>query len=149
MFSKASGWLGWSPTSVLNWFSKPSTCALYLGDGHRVSSTTLIRGYNTQPAFGKRCSSGVSGRHGVCGPYDNLCESFFASLECEPWTAGPSRPMLRLAWPSSSTSRAGTTHRRLVPLLSGGILLAFSMSNHSLSTKSGLHMATHIKCRGL
>ena len=37
------GW-AWSPTSVLNWSSGPSTWP-YTCDGHRVSSTTLIRGY--------------------------------------------------------------------------------------------------------
>ena len=75
----------WSPTSVLNWFSKPSRWP-YTCDGHRVSSTTPIRGYNTAYAFGKRCSEwGVRPSMGSVGDcYDNaLCESFFASLECE------------------------------------------------------------------
>jgi hypothetical protein len=48
--------------------------------------------------------------------YDNaLCESFFASLECELSTAGASPPRSTPAWPSSSTSKGGTTPIATLP----------------------------------
>ena len=95
----------------------------------------------TAYAFGKRCSEwSVRPSMGSVGDcYDNaLCESFFASLECELLDRRSFRPTPRLAWPYSSTSRAGTTPTVVIRPsatmpqlpLRGGILLAFSMSNH-------------------
>jgi putative transposase len=70
----------------------------------------------TSLAFGNRCrEAGVRPSMGSVGDaYDNaMCESFFASLECELLARRRSRPKPRPAWPSSPTSRAGTIPLRL------------------------------------
>ena len=66
----------------------------------------------TSLAFGRRCDlMGVRPSMGSVGDaYDNaMCESFFATLECDCSIVIASRRRPRPASPSSSTSRAGTT----------------------------------------
>ena len=66
----------------------------------------------TSLAFGLRCrEAGVRPSMGSVGDsYDNaMCESFFATLECELLDRHASRPRPRPGWPSSTSSRAGTT----------------------------------------
>jgi len=66
----------------------------------------------TSLAFGRRCQeAGVRPSMGSVGDaYDNaLCESFFATLECELLDRGASRPRPRRGSRSSTSSRAGTT----------------------------------------
>ena len=66
----------------------------------------------TSLAFGRRCQeAGVGPSMGSVGDaYDNaLCESFFATLECELLDRGASRPRPRRGSRSSTSSRAGTT----------------------------------------
>ena len=85
-------------------------------EGHRVSSTTPIRGYDGQPTpFVKRCSEwGVRpsmGSVGDCYGTMPYARAFFASLECELLDRrsfhGP-HAEARIG-KYSSTSRAGTT----------------------------------------
>src|SRR5437870_9741797 len=66
----------------------------------------------TSLAFGGRCrEAGVRPSMGSVGDaYDNaMCESFFATLECELWRGAGSPRRQRPEWPSSASSRAGTT----------------------------------------
>ena len=127
--------------------------ALYLRRPQGViplpTDATLIRGYNTQPMpSASGAVSGVSGRLwglwaiAMTMPYARASSPRWS---VNSWTAGPSRPTPRLAWPYSSTSRAGTTPTVVIlpsatmpqlPLR-GGILLAFSKSKHRLSTELG------------
>ena len=64
-------------------------------------------------AFGKRCDeAGVRPSMGTVGDcFDNaMCESFFATLECELLvTAAASKPRSKHAWRSSSLSKDGIT----------------------------------------
>jgi putative transposase len=67
--------------------------------------------------FGLRCrEAGVRPSMGRVGDaYDNaLCESVFATLECE--RLDPSRPRPRPGWPSSTSSRAGTIRTGGIPV---------------------------------
>jgi putative transposase len=63
--------------------------------------------------FGLRCRDlGIRPSMGSAGDaYDALCESFFASLECELLDAAASPPRPRPASPSSSTSKLVPPHR--------------------------------------
>jgi transposase InsO family protein len=64
----------------------------------------------TSLAFERRCeAAGVRPSIGSVGDaYDNaLCESFFATLECELPTGAASPPRSRRGWLFSSTSKAG------------------------------------------
>jgi len=66
----------------------------------------------TSLAFGGRCrEAGVRPSMGSVGDaYDNaMCESFFATLECELLARAGSARRQRPEWPSSALSRAGTT----------------------------------------
>ena len=72
----------------------------------------------TSLAFGVRCrEAGVRPSMGSVGDaYDNaMCESFFAASECELLARRRfvSRPKQR--WPSSATSKAGTTRHAAIP----------------------------------
>ena len=66
----------------------------------------------TSIAFGLRCrEAGVRPSMGSVGDcYDNaMCESFFATLECELLDGNPCGPRRKHEWPCSSSSRGGTT----------------------------------------
>jgi putative transposase len=66
----------------------------------------------TSVAFGMRCrEAGVRPSMGSVGDaYDNaMCESFFATLECELLDRRRFKNTSRRAWRSSTSSRAGTT----------------------------------------
>ena len=66
----------------------------------------------TSIAFGLRCKeAGVRPSMGsVADCYDNaMCESFFATVECELLEQKPRAPRPRLGWRSSTSSKAGTT----------------------------------------
>jgi putative transposase len=72
----------------------------------------------TSIAFGLRCrEAGVRPSMGSVGDaYDNaMCESFFATLECELSTATASARNPRRAWRCSNSSRAGTTRIACTP----------------------------------
>ena len=67
----------------------------------------------TSIAFGNRCrEAGVRPSMGSVGDaYDNaMAESFFATLECELWTAAGSRRRPKRAWRSSPSSKGFTIH---------------------------------------
>ena len=68
----------------------------------------------TSAAFGLRCKEmGVRPSMGSVGDcYDNaMCESFFATLECELLDRPKSRQRLKPVSPASSSSKDGTTPR--------------------------------------
>jgi len=65
----------------------------------------------TSVAFGTRCrEAGIRPSMGSVGDaYDNaLCESFFATLECELLDRQRFRTQVGRAWPSSTSSKVGT-----------------------------------------
>ena len=72
----------------------------------------------TSLAFGKRCKeAGVRPSMGSVGDaYDNaMCESFFATLECELLERRRLRRRPRRRWPASALSKAGTTRCGCIP----------------------------------
>ncbi len=72
----------------------------------------------TSLAFGKRCKeAGVRPSMGSVGDvYDNaMCESFFATLECELLDHADLHPRLRRGWPASASLRAGTIQCGRIP----------------------------------
>jgi putative transposase len=72
----------------------------------------------TSLAFGKRCKeAGVRPSMGSVGDaYDNaMCESFFATLECELLERRRFTSQAKRAWPASASSKAGTTRCRCIP----------------------------------
>jgi transposase InsO family protein len=72
----------------------------------------------TSVAFGKRCAeAGVRPSMGSVGDaYDNaLCESFFATLECELLDRHRFRTQVEPASPSSTSSKAGITRGVVIP----------------------------------
>ena len=92
----------------------PSAAAWWAGDAGRkgVIHHSDQGSQHTSIEFGKRCRrAGVSlsmGSRGDC--YDNaLCESFFATLECELLQRSSFAPSSRPGWLSSTSWRVSTT----------------------------------------
>jgi putative transposase len=72
----------------------------------------------TSIQFGARCrEAGVRPSMGPVGDcFDNaMCESFFATLECELLARPRFKPRSRRTWRGSSSSRAGTTRIGVTP----------------------------------
>ena len=84
------------------WQRQPEAVIHHSGQGCQYTSI----------AFGLRCrKAGVRPSMGSIGDcYDNaLCESFFATLECDAWIAETTAHRPKPGCPYFNTSRAGTT----------------------------------------
>ena len=111
--SAARSWAGrWKLICAPNWCSTALNMAL----GQRRPAAVIHHSDHgsqyTSFAFGKRCDeAGVRPSMGSVGDcFDNaMCESFFATLECELLDRAASKPRSKRAWRCSSSSKGGTT----------------------------------------
>src|SRR6266849_1412637 len=96
----------------------------------------------TALAFGKRCDeAGVRPSMGAVGDsFDNaICESFFATLECELLDPPASKPRPRRAWQCSTSSRGGTT---LIVVTRPSTIYCPSITNEHTRLTPAHHAAT-------
>ena len=110
--------IGWSMASYLR--TELVLDALEMAIGQRRPDGVIHHSDQgsqyTSLAFGKRCKqAGVRPSMGSVGDaYDNaMCESFFATLECELLERRrfTSKIEAKMAWPASASSKVGTTRR--------------------------------------